>query len=57
MKCEGSCEQHHGEVVSVRVIDKDTGQDWGLFNYCEEAIQEDLRRGFEVKRIKKKRGL
>lgn len=45
-KCEGSCEEHRGEVVRVKVTD--TGKDWGEFDYCQEAIEEDKRRGLEV---------
>ncbi len=45
-KCEGSCEEHRGEVVRVRVTD--TGKDWGEFDYCEAAIEEDKRRGLFV---------
>ena len=43
MKCEGSCEKHVGEVIIVYV--KGYGQK-GYFWYCEEAIAEDIRRGF-----------
>lgn len=42
LKCEGACEEHRGEVKEVLV------QGWGYFNYCEEAIKEDTRRGFTV---------
>ena len=42
MKCEGSCEEHKGEVVEV------TSGSWGKFFYCETAIEEDRRRGLEV---------
>lgn len=45
--CEGSCEEHIGEIRQVRVIGKG-GYDWGLFFYCEEAIEEDKRRGNTV---------
>jgi hypothetical protein len=44
--CEGSCEIHKGEVVSVTI----QGHGWGgiKFNYCQAAIEEDERRGFVV---------
>ncbi len=48
-KCEGSCEEHRGQVVRVKVTD--IGKDWGEFDYCEEAIEEDERRGLDVKII------
>lgn len=40
--CDGSCEQHEGEVVVVHV------SSWGKFHYCQEAIAEDKRRGLFV---------
>lgn len=45
--CEGACENHVGEVVTVHVTSP-KGNDWGEFDYCEEAIAEDRRRGFTV---------
>lgn len=46
--CEGSCENHEGEVLRVRV----TGSaDWGEWHYCQTAIAEDRRRGFDVEII------
>ena len=48
--CDGSCEEHTGIVRRVNVSDK--GFDWGEFNYCETAIQEDINRGLNVKIIK-----
>ncbi len=48
MECEGDCENHEGEVRQVHVIDKKTLHDWGLFEYCDSAINEDRGRGFEV---------
>ncbi len=48
MQCEGSCEEHKGEVVPVLCYAPgDRGEPW-KFNYCEEAIAEDERRGFTV---------
>lgn len=38
--CEGSCDEHSGEVQPVRVFGKD-GYDWGYFSYCEAARAED----------------
>ena len=40
--CAGSCEEHKGEVKEVYV------KGWGYFYYCEEAIEEDKRRGLIV---------
>lgn len=40
--CEGSCEEHKGEVREVYV------KRWGYFYYCEAAIEEDKRRGLIV---------
>jgi hypothetical protein len=52
--CEGACSNYvngcHGIVKRVRVKDKmlSPSHDWGLFNYCDEAIDEDIRRGLTV---------
>jgi hypothetical protein len=49
MKCEGNCTEdnglHKGDVRTVIVTDKNRSF---KFNYCEEAIEEDRRRGFTV---------
>lgn len=45
--CEGSCEIHKGEVIPV--IIEGHGWDGTKFNYCQEAIEEDERRGFVVR--------
>jgi len=45
--CEGSCEIHKGEVIPV--IIEGHGWDGIKFNYCQEAIEEDERRGFVVR--------
>lgn len=45
--CEGSCEVHRGEVMPV--IIEGHGWDGVKFNYCQEAIEEDERRGFVVR--------
>ena len=49
-KCEGNCLQTHGEhkgevkpVVVYSIEWEET-----KFNYCENAIYEDIRRGFTV---------
>ena len=47
MHCEGSCEEHNGEVVPVLCYAPGDREPW-KFNYCEEAIAEDERRGFTV---------
>jgi hypothetical protein len=47
-KCEGSCEEHKGDVKKVKVYEDDySGRTW-FFDYCQEAIEEDKRRGFTV---------
>jgi hypothetical protein len=55
MKCVGACETcsdgHLGVVRHVRVsggASWPTGYDWGLFMYCEQAIDTDRSRGFVV---------
>ena len=46
-ECEGGCEEHVGTVNQVTVTGN--GFKGGFtFNYCEEAIAEDRRRGFTV---------
>jgi len=45
--CDGSCEEHVGEVVVVNVTSS-RGYDWGEFHYCETAIANDRERGFIV---------
>jgi len=46
-QCEGACEKHVGEVITVRVVGEN-GYNWGIFDYCEEAIADDIRNGFIV---------
>lgn len=41
-ECEGSCIHHVGKVKRVWV------EKWGLFNYCDTAIEEDRNRGLIV---------
>jgi len=50
MKCNGSCEHHEGEVVTVAV------QGWGNFQYCAYAIAEDRKRGLVVTKVKEAEG-
>lgn len=48
-KCEGGCEEHTGDIKTVRVYHKESGTDWGYFSYCEAAIKEDTEnRGMEI---------
>ena len=44
--CEGACKEHQGEVrrVEVKCQGHPEGT-WGVFRYCDEAIEEDKRRG------------
>jgi len=51
VKCEGGecCENGcKGEVRVVHVKHLKPFHDWGEFNYCENAIKEDINRGFIV---------
>jgi len=48
LKCDGACEEHTGEVKVVNV------HNWGNFNYCESAIEEDTHRGLIVTVIESK---
>ena len=38
-ECDGSCEEHSGEVVLV------DNRHFGYFAYCQNAIAEDRARG------------
>lgn len=51
-KCEGSCEEHEGEIKRYNVVHKASGHDWGEFDYCYVAYKEDIRRGMELTIIK-----
>lgn len=51
MKCEGACGRwkgHAGLVRKVHVSDPRTGTDWGFFDYCENAVDEDRGHGLTV---------
>ena len=48
MICEGNCGDHIGKVTKTRVIDPSDWLDWGWFNYCETAIQDDREAGLIV---------
>ena len=43
--CDGSCEEHRGEVRAVRIFHPVSKTDWGYFSYCEEALETDKDRG------------
>jgi len=47
LECEGGCQEHKGEVITFHVVSPG-GFDWGYFDYCENAITEDLKRQFIV---------
>lgn len=47
LQCEGSCEKHRGDVRPVECWGPYDREPW-RFNYCDEAIAEDTRRGFRV---------
>ena len=50
MNCEGNCLETHGEHFGEveRVMIKGFLSSSLTFNYCQNAIQEDKNRGFEV---------
>jgi hypothetical protein len=45
-RCDGACNKHIGHTKQVHVTR--ASHDWGTFNYCENAIAEDIKRGFAV---------
>lgn len=45
-KCQGDCMSHVGDVRVCHTANAD--KDWGLFSYCDEAIETDRQRGFTV---------
>ena len=45
LQCCGACELHVGKVQKVKI------QKWGVFDYCQVAIAEDIRRGLCVEII------
>jgi hypothetical protein len=47
-KCEGSCEEHSGEVREFHVVHKASGWNWGNFWYCDVAVKQDLSTGHSV---------
>jgi hypothetical protein len=51
-ECDGSCNSNKtcaGEIVRVHVFGGWT--DWGEFNYCQHAIQEDRKAGLTVNEV------
>lgn len=50
-RCEGMCDACRGEVIAVTVYHPDTLRDWGLYFYCQNAIEEDRKRGLDVTRV------
>lgn len=44
--CEGECTEHFGTARQVHVWHG--AYDWGLFTYCDNAIELDRSRGFTV---------
>lgn len=48
IECQGKCKNHRGTIKRVEVRDIRNGKDCGLFSYCDEAIDEDIRRGLDV---------
>jgi hypothetical protein len=47
-RCEGNCEEHRGPVNLVWIRHDESGHVWGWFAYCDEAREEDERRGLTV---------
>ena len=47
LRCDGSCDEHRGDVRPVECWAPGDSEPW-RFNYCDEAIAEDTRRGFRV---------
>ena len=47
LACDGSCDEHVGTVRPVECWGPNDPEPW-RFNYCDEAIAEDTRRGFRV---------
>jgi len=50
-QCDGGGEcWPHGKLSVVRIIDDSgiTAHDWGYYCYCQNAINEDRRRGMTV---------
>lgn len=56
MKCDGSCEQHVGEVLPVLVRGHSIPDAGWNFNYCAVAVAEDISRGFTVESAARKPG-
>jgi len=52
-ECEGGCSINNecqGPVVKVRVVGP-AGIDYGIFSYCQTAIQKDKDNGFYVEEV------
>jgi hypothetical protein len=50
MECGGMCatrNECNGSLKLVHVYGKD-GIDWGVFYYCDEAINTDVKSGFKI---------
>lgn len=52
-KCEGECKNNSTCKGSVKLVlvTENYGTEWGVFAYCDTAIEEDKKRGFVVKII------
>lgn len=48
IECQGRCKEHRGMIQRVEVRDIRNSKNWGLFSYCDEAIEEVRRRGLDV---------
>lgn len=47
-ECMGKCEVHRGSIKRVEVRDIQNRHAFGLFHYCDEAIETDRRNGLTV---------
>ena len=48
IECQGKCTEHRGSIKRVHVRDVRTGMDWGLYWYCDTAIDNDILNGLDV---------
>lgn len=51
MICDGNCKEHKGKIKIVSIYDRRIRYAYGFFWYCENAIEEDRKNGFEVGEI------
>ena len=49
--CKCGCRECHDIRSNVHIFDPANQKDWGKWDYCENAIQADIKEGFTVTRI------